>query len=99
MFFMPDGLSQQSDDAVEFSEAVLTADVPSLVIAKIGVRHIVSLRCFESIVLGPAQEIEPALIDLEMDLSDANTVLQVGQRIRRPLYVPAEDVKFISLAA
>lgn len=99
MYFMPDGLTQQSDDAIEFTEAKLTADIPGFVIAKIGVRNIVSLRCFESVVLGPADEIESVLIDLEMDLTGANTVLQVGEIIRRPLYVPVEDVTFISLAA
>jgi hypothetical protein len=99
MYFMPDGLSQQSDDAVEFTEAKLTADIPGFVIAKIGVRNIISLRCFESVVLGPADEIESVLVDMEMDISGANTVLQVGVRIRRPLYVPVEDVTFITLAA
>jgi hypothetical protein len=98
-YFIPDGFTQFDDDTVEFDETLVTAEVPSLSIAKLGIRQVIALRCFEPVVLGPATSIEADLVDLDMDLSNATTTLPLHQHIRRPIYIPVEDVTFITLVA
>jgi len=48
-------------------------------------------------VLGPTQEIEPELVEYELE--DYSTTLSVDVPIHRPLYTPIESIGFLMLAA
>lgn len=82
-----------------FGEIILRGTVPEVRCMQFYGRYIVALPVFEPTVLGPKQEIEADIVDLEMEMSGADTVLPVGIPLRRPIYVPIEDIQFSMLIA
>lgn len=82
-----------------FGEIILKGTVPEVRCIHVFGRYIVALPVFEPTILGPQQEIEAGLLDLEMEMSGADTALPIGVRMRRPIYVPVEDLHFSMLIA
>ena len=78
----------------KFGEIILKGTVPRLACIEVSDRLVLALPFFDSVILGPKVEIEPELIELEMDEGDV--ILPLGKEIRRPLYVPVEDMVFIT---
>lgn len=98
-YYIDDGLTIDSriHPSLKFDEIVLKGRVPKLSCISVNNRLLLSLPFFDAVVLGPMQELEPELVDYEME--GHQTVLPIGVPISRPIFTPVEDVKFIMLAA
>lgn len=82
-----------------FGEIILKGTVPRVSCIDVNGRLVVSMAFFEPTILGPVQEIEPELVDLDIELSGQDVILPVGTRLRRPIHVPVEDIRYSLLAA
>lgn len=98
-YFLVDGLTTGpfADTAQQFGEVIVKGHVPRVSYFEALGRLVVSLPFFEGVILGPSQEIEPVLVEYEMEGSDI--VLPLDVPIRRPLHVPVESLASIMLAA
>lgn len=100
-YHIDDGLTEDSlmNPHRVFGEVIVKGTVPELRCIESDERLMIAFPFCKPIVLGPEQSIEPGLVDLEMDLSHADTVLPLGVPLRRPLYIPFCDITFTMLAA
>lgn len=98
-YFVDDQLTMESfiHPTQKFGEVVLKGHVPRIACVEISERLVLALPFFGAVVLGPSQEIEPELVDYELD--DCDTVLPLGVPMARPLYTPVESLSFITLSA
>lgn len=98
-YFIDDSLTAESSiyPCQRFGEVILKGHVPRISCVEVAGRLTLALPFFDAIVLGPTQNIETELVDYELDGFD--TVLPLDVIIRRPLYTPVEDLRFITLAA
>jgi len=98
-YFIADALTTESYiyPTQKFGEIVLKGIVPKISCIDVDNRLVVALPFFGATVLGPAQEIEPELVEYE--IGDYDAVLPLDVRIDRPLYTPVENLGFITLAA
>jgi hypothetical protein len=98
-YFIADGLTSESfvTPFQKFDEVVLRGDVPRIGCIDVFGRFVVSLPFFDAVVIGPAQELEPELVEYELEGYDS--VLPLETHLQRPLYTPVESLRFIALAA
>lgn len=98
-YFIDDELTTDSliNPVQQFGEIVLKGTVPRVKCIDVSGRLVLALPFFEAKILGPAYEVEPEIIELELD--DCDTVLPLGTTISRPLYAPVESLSFIMFAA
>lgn len=98
-FFIDDQLTTDSFiyPSQKFGEVILKGYVPRISCIDVSDRLIVALPFFDAVVLGPVQDIEPELVDFELE--GYSTVLPMGTPLERPLFVPIEDISFVTFAA
>jgi hypothetical protein len=98
-YLADDRLTRESDlyPSQRYGEVVLKGTVPRVGCIAVADRLVVALPFYDAVVLGPRLEIEPELLDLELDGSDS--VLPLDTPMSRPLYTPVESLSFITLTA
>ena len=98
-FYIADKLTEDSIHfpVQRFGEVILKGHVPRITCINLASRLTLALPFFDAVVIGPYQEIEPELVDYELDGYDV--VLPLDVPIRRPLYTPIEQLRFIMLVA
>ncbi len=98
-YFIDDGLTMDSllTPSQEFGEVLLKGRVPRIGCIDLIGRLTIAIPFYDAVVIGPSQEIEPELIDYELD--DCDSFLPIGVTIRRPIYTPIESLSFIALTA
>jgi hypothetical protein len=82
-----------------FGEIILKGTVPRVSCIDVNGRLVVSMAFFDPTILGPTQEIELGLVELDMEMSGHDIILPIGTTLRRPIHVPVEDMLFSMLAA
>ncbi len=100
-YFIPDGLTLESYiyPSQEFGKILLKGSVPRVDCVGILGRKTIALPFFDAVILGPRQEIEAELVDMDHELDGYDTVLPLDTPLKRPLYVPVENLEFIAIAA
>ncbi len=95
-YFIDDQLTTDSFlmPTQKFGEIILKGNVPRVACTRILGRFTIALPFFNSIILGPSQEIEPELVAYELD--DYDSVLPIDTPIRRPIYTPVESILFMT---
>ncbi len=81
----------------EFGEIALKGMVPRVTCVRVDDRLIVTLPFFSSTILGPSQELEAGLVELEME--DSDVVLIPGETVARPIHTPVESLRYVKYAA
>jgi hypothetical protein len=75
--------------AQQFGETIIKATTPRISCISVRNRLIVAITFFDAVILGPRRDIEPELIDYELE--EYNSVLTLDVPMTRPVFTPVED--------